>query len=72
MEKEHRFFETNLSPLVQELEAASRVLNDVCEEMGEGMCFLLKGTLDRIAKEIKRNAAAWEKDFEVYRKAGDE
>jgi len=72
MKKEPSFFETNLRPLVQELEQASQALNDVCEEMGEGMCFLLKGTIDRIANDMKTKMNAWEEEFEVYRKKDGE
>ena len=68
MAKEPSFFETNLRPLVQEIEQASQALNSVCEEVEEGMCFLLKGTLDRIAKDINQKIVVWDRDFDVQKK----
>jgi len=68
MNKEHTFFELNLKPFVKELENASHALNSFCEEIEEGMCFLLKGTLDRIARDLEEKIDCWEKEFTVYKK----
>ena len=71
MEKQNLFFASNLKPLVEEIENAALVLNSVCEENEEGMCFLLKDTLHRIAKDIRGKIACWEKDLVVYKKTGE-
>lgn len=66
MEKQ-TFFETNVRPLVKELEQAAEALNDVCEE-SKGICFLLKGTLDRIVKEFNEKITAWDAEYVVSAK----
>jgi hypothetical protein len=68
MEKENSFFELNLKPFVEEIENASQALNSLCEEIEEGMCFLLKDTLNRIAKDFKKKIDYWDKEFLVYKK----
>ena len=68
MEKEVSFFKSNLKPFVEEIENASQALNSLCEDIEEGMCFLLKGTLDRIAKDFKEKIDSWEKEFVVYQR----
>lgn len=68
MEKEASFFKTNLSPFVEEIENASQALNSFCEEIEEGMCFFLKGTLDRIAKDFRGKIDYWEKEYVVCHK----
>ena len=68
MEKENSFFELNLKPFVEEIENASQALNSLCEEIGEGMCFLLKDTLNRIAQDFKKKIDYWDKEFVVYKK----
>ena len=68
MEKEEFFFEANLKPFVEEIENAALVLNSLCEDIDGGMCFFLKDTLHRIAKEIKGKIDSWEKELVVYKK----
>ncbi|MBW1679655.1 MAG: hypothetical protein JRJ08_05880 [Deltaproteobacteria bacterium] len=68
MEKENLFFELNLKPFVEEVEHASQALNSLCEEIEEGMCFLLKDTLNRIAQDFKKKIDYWDKEFVVYKK----
>ena len=72
MEQENSFFEINLRPLVEEIENASQALNSLCEQIDEGMCFLLKDTLSRIAKDFNKKIDHWEKEFVVYKKAGND
>ena len=72
MEKEGSFFELNLRPFVEEIENASQALNSLCEGIDEGMCFFLKGTLDRIAKEFNEKIDSWEKDFVVCKKSDED
>jgi hypothetical protein len=68
MEKESSFFELSLKPFVEEIENASQALNSLCEEIEEGMCFLLKDTLNRIAQDFKKKIDYWDKEFVVYKK----
>jgi len=72
MEKESSFFETNLKPFVEEIENASQALNTLCEDIDEGMCFLLKDTLNRIAKDLNEKIDYWKNEFVVYKKTENE
>lgn len=65
MRNKDSFFVTELMPLVKEIEQTSKALNAVCEESQEGMCFLLKGTLDRIAKDFNEKLADLDRDYVV-------
>ena len=71
MERESFFFETNFKPFAEEIENAASALNSIGEEVDQGMYFLLKDTLNRIAKEIKTKVDFWEKEFEVYKKLAE-
>ena len=68
MEKDRSFFEVNLRPIVEEIENASQALNALCEQIDNGMCFLLKDTLFRIAKDFNAKIDNWEKEFIVSKK----
>jgi len=68
MEKERSFFEINLKPIAEEIKNASQALNSLCEQIDEGMCFLLKDTLSRIAKDFNKKIDYWETEFVVYKK----
>ena len=65
MDKERSFFEVNLRPIAEEIENASQALNSLCEQIDNGMCFLLKDTLSRIAKDFNARIDNWEKEFVV-------
>ena len=70
MKKEGSFFRSNLMPLAEEIENVSQALqNAVCEDTEDGMCFLLIGTLSRIARDFRGKIDAWEKEFEVFKKS---
>lgn len=68
MGEERSFFEANLKPIVEEIENASQALNSLCEELDNGMCFLLKDTLCRIARDFNAKIGHWEKEFVVSKK----
>ena len=68
MEEEKSFFEVNLRPIVEEIENASQALNTLCEQIDNGMCFLLKDTLSRIAKDFNARIDNWEKEFVVSKR----
>lgn len=68
MGKEGSFFEANLRPIAEEIENASQALNSLCEQIDNGMCFLLKDTLCRIAKDFNARIDNWEKEFVVSKK----
>ncbi len=68
MEKDRSFFEVNLRPIVEEIENASQALNALCEQIDNGMCFLLKDTLFRIAKDFNAKIDNWEEEFIVSKK----
>ena len=70
MGEEKAFFEENLRPIAEEIENASQALNALCEQIDDGMCFLLKDTLSRIAKDINAKIEDWENEFVVSRKLG--
>lgn len=72
MEKEPSFFDKNLDPFVEELENAAHALSTISETTTEGMCFLFKDTLSRIARDLKDKKDYWERNFEVYRKQADD
>lgn len=68
MEQEKSFFDANLMPIVEEIEHASQALNALCEQINNGMCFLLKDTLCRIAKDLNAKIDNWEKEFIVSKR----
>ena len=72
MEEEKSFFEANLRPIVEEIENASQALNSLCEQIDNGMCFLLKDTLCRIAKDFGARIEDWEKEFVVSKRIENE
>ena len=68
MMEEESFFKKNLRPIVEEIENASQALNSLCEQLDNGMCFLLKDTLSRIAKDVNTKIDDWEKEFIVSKR----
>jgi hypothetical protein len=68
MEEESSFFEVNLRPIAEEIENASQALNSLCEQIDNGMCFLLKDTLSRIAKDFNAKIEDWENGFVVSKR----